>query len=109
MQTHVERTHTGDKRWSNFDQFLYEIVSSTCAVVGFFVGFSVILLANTAGLATSRQTQAELSVDWNVLPPLCRAVNVVARNRQLEVVRRNERSNAARPKATGPVQVDYGA
>ena len=38
IQTHAERAHTGEERWSNLDQFLYETVSSTCMVVGFFVG-----------------------------------------------------------------------
>ena len=81
--------------------------SSTCAVVGFFVGYSAILPKATSELCPFRRQQAELSVDWHILPPPCRADNVVERNRQLEDVRRGERSKAARPKAACPVELDY--
>ena len=47
-QTHAERAHTGEARWSNLDQFLYETVSSTCAVVGFFASYSVTLPKDTS-------------------------------------------------------------
>ena len=91
------------------EQFIYETVSSTLAFVGFLVGYSVAFPKDTSEFCPSRQTQAELSVDWNRLPLLCRADSVVARNRQLEGACRNDRSKAARPKATAPVEVDYDA
>ena len=43
MQTDAKSSHTGEARWCNVDQYLDETVSSTCAVVGFFVGYSVTL------------------------------------------------------------------
>ena len=55
----------------NFDQFLYEMVSSTCAVVGFFVGYSMTLPEDTSELCPSRQTQAECGLEYiaAALPP----------------------------------------
>ena len=47
MQTHTDITNTSEARWCNVDQFLHETVSSTCAVVGFFVGYSVTLPSDT--------------------------------------------------------------
>ena len=78
----AEGTHTGEERWCNMDQYFVETVSSTCAVVGFFVGYAVSLAKDSKEFCQSRQGQAELSVDWEILPPLCRAGNVEVRNIQ---------------------------
>jgi hypothetical protein len=42
-QTHAQSSHTTEERWCIVDQYLHETVSSTCAVVGFFVGYTVAL------------------------------------------------------------------
>ena len=44
-----------------------------------------------------------------ILPQLCRADNVEERTRELEHVRRDARSKAARPKAACSVDLDYDA
>ena len=99
MQTKAEGTHTGEERWCNMDQFFVETVSSTCAVVGFFVGYAVSLAKDSKEFCQSRQGQAELSVDWEILPPLCRADNVEERNIKVAEVR--ERAKAERASGSG--------
>ena len=83
MQAQAEITHTGEARWCNFDQYFHEVVSSSCAVVGVFVGYSVTQGKKGGDLCTSRGGQAECGVEWQSLPPLCRVDDLEARNAKL--------------------------
>ena len=96
MQTKAQGSHLGEERWCNTDQYFHEYVSSSCAVVGMFLGYSVILGKATGDLTGSRIDQSEASVDWSLLPPLCRADDVEARNIRLEEKRQKEAREAAR-------------
>ena len=70
MQTNTQSNHTGEEQWCNVDQYLDETVSSgACAVVGFFVGYTVALPKHKPDRFRLHRSQAELSVDWSILPP----------------------------------------
>ena len=101
MQTQAESSHTGQERCCNVAQFFHDTVSSTCAVVGFFVGYAVALPKNTPEICPFCQAQAELSVDWDILPQLCHADNVEARSIQVEDVRETERATTERASGSG--------
>ena len=49
MHMKAQKTHTGEERWTNVDSHFIEVCSSSCAIVGFSVGYSVVL-----GLCQSR-------------------------------------------------------
>ena len=87
MQTQAEACHLGEERWCNTDSEHFEYVSSTCAVVGFFVGYSVAIGKHTSSICPSRGLQAETSVDWSLMPPLCRRDDVEVKNAKLEAER----------------------
>eukprot|EP00974_Lingulodinium_polyedra_P022340 2156269-Lingulodinium_polyedra.AAC.1 len=59
MQTRAQGARTGEERWSNADEYFCEFVSSTCAVVGVFVGYSVFSGKGSSPICTSRVNQAE--------------------------------------------------
>ena len=65
MQVKAQKTHTGEERWTNVDRHFIEVCSSSCAIVGFSVGYSVVL-----GLCQSRQGDVEVTIDWDLMPPL---------------------------------------
>ena len=58
------------------DNYLIEAMSSGCAIVGFFVGYSVMVGKKYSDACESRLGQAETSVDLMLLPPLCRPDNL---------------------------------
>ena len=72
MQIEAEQAHMGEKAWTNVDQYGVEIVSSHCAVVGFFVGYSPVVSSKSTSVTASRSHQAEWGMDWDSLPPWCR-------------------------------------
>ena len=74
-----QQTHTGEARWTNMDSQCYEVISSGCAIVGFFVGYGV---------------AQECTINWKLMPPLCRADDVDAKNEKI-AVSRQEKTEAA--------------
>ena len=84
MQREAQTTHTGEARWTNMDQNCYEAISSGCAIVGFFVGYGVSQGKKKGGLCSSREGEAECTIDWKVMPPLCRPDDVDAKNEKIE-------------------------
>ena len=66
----AQKTHTGEERWTNVDRHFIEVCSSSCAIVGFSVGYSVVLGKKNNGLCQSRQGDAEVTIDWDLMPPL---------------------------------------
>ena len=81
------------------DDATFEVVSSTCTVVGFFVGYSVALAKDTTEVSQSRKRQAEMSVDWGILPPPCRKGKLEERNVKLEEKR--DKAKAERASESG--------
>ena len=84
MQMKAQRTHTGEERWSNLDSTCIECISSGCAIVGFFVGYGVALGKDSSDLCQSRKQDAEMSIDFNMMPPLCRPDDVNNKNKFLD-------------------------
>ena len=68
MQMKAQKTHTGEERWTNVDSHFIEVCSSSCAIVGFSVGYSVALGKKNNGLCQSRQGDAEVTIDWDLMP-----------------------------------------
>ena len=94
MQRKAQTTHTGEARWTNMDQNCYEVMSSGCAIVGFFVGYGVAQGKNKGGLCSSRAGDAECTIDWKLMPPLCRPDDVHAKNEKI-AASRQEKTEAA--------------
>ena len=99
MQEKMQKTHTGEDRWTNIDNYCIELISSGCAIVGMFVGYSV-ARAKPGDLCTSRQHDAETSVDWLQMPPLCRPDDVDKQNAAIEL-RRQEAEQKKQRAASG--------
>ena len=68
MQMQAQKSHTGEPRWTNMDQWLLESMSSGCAIVGFFIGYSVAMGKATSRLCGSRVHEAETTIDWMMMP-----------------------------------------
>ena len=94
MQQKAQTTHTGEERWTNMDSNCYEVISSGCAIVGFFVGYGVSQGKKKGGLCSSREGEAECTINWELMPPLCRADDVDAKNEKI-AVSRQEKTEAA--------------
>ena len=90
MQMKAQTTHTGEERWTNVDHELVECFSSGCSIVGFFVGYSVALGKKSTDLCQSRSKDAETTIDWSLIPPLCRPDDVHEKNKRVEERRRTE-------------------
>ena len=90
MQREAETSHRGEARWTNMDNYLIERMSSACAIVGFFVGYGVALGKNSTDLCQSRAGQAETTIDFTLLPPLCRPDDVELKNTLLEIKRKKK-------------------
>ena len=107
MQQDAQTTHTGEARWTNMDNQCYEAISSGCAIVGFFVGYGVAQGKKTSDLCASRLDNAECTIDWQLMPPLCRPDDVDAKNEKI-VVSRQEKTEAAGAsnEAAGPSNAD---
>ena len=90
MQMKAQTTHTGEERWSNLDNCCIECISSGCSIVGFFVGYSVAVCKRSSDLYESRKLTAETSINWNMMPPLCRPDDVDEKNKQVEEKRRTK-------------------
>ena len=105
MQRDAQAGHTGEARWTNMDGQCYEVMSSGCAIVGFFVGYGVALGKEKNGLCTSRTLQAESTIDWGMVPPLCRLDDVDAKNEKV-VAKRHQKTEAAGSSSAG--QADAG-
>eukprot|EP00974_Lingulodinium_polyedra_P123718 11187869-Lingulodinium_polyedra.AAC.1 len=69
MQTGCEKSHTGEQRWTVVDSEFYEYVSSQIAIVGFGVGYGTTHGKNTSPINPSRLKQAEMSINWGIMPP----------------------------------------
>ena len=90
MQRKSQTTHTGEERWTNVNSDLDEVFSSGCSIVGFFVGYSVALGKKSTDLCQSRSKDAETTIDWSLIPPLCRPDDVHEKNKRVEERRRTE-------------------
>ena len=99
MHTKVESTHAGEPRWSNVDSPSHETVSSTCAGVGFDVGYNVTLAVEANESCAARRRRAETSVDWAILPPFCRRGDVGGKHAKLG--KRRDTDMAERGQAFG--------
>ena len=91
MQVKAQKTHTGEERWTNVDRHFIEVCSSSCAIVGFSVGYSVALGKKNNGLCQSRQGDAEVTIDWDLMPPLCRPDNVNEKHAEIKENRQKKR------------------
>ena len=111
MQADADKSHIGERRWTNIDQCAFEVMSSHDAVVGFFVGYGPALSYNKTHITFSRRDQAEVGLDWNMVPPICRPDDLdkknaeVARKRQ---ERAGEISEYYPPPADSPDASDGG-
>ena len=90
MQRDTQKTHTGEARWTNMDNQCYEVISSGCAIVGFFVGYGVAQGKKNTDLCASRAGDAECTINWKLMPPLCRADDVDAKNEKIAVSRQEK-------------------
>ena len=95
MQKQAQATHTGEDRWTNLDQNCYEMMSSNCAIVGMFVGYSPALGNKHTDLCESRADDAETTIDWEMMPPLCRQDDVDSKNWQVEEERQKRQKKEA--------------
>ena len=118
MQKTAQTTHTGEERWTNMDQNCFEVISSGCAIVGFFVGYGVALGKVVGDLCPSRQDDAEVTIDWNLMPPLCRPDNIDTKNTELEEKRQKKEAGPSSAQDSGdgdefdpcnPYGADYSA
>ena len=91
----AQTTHTGEERWSNLDNFCIECISSSCSIVGFFVGYGVALGKGSSDLCESRVKDAETNIDWRMMPPLCRLDDVDEKHKFLEETRRTKEMRRA--------------
>ena len=80
----AQNTHTGEERWSNLDNSFIECISSGCAIVGFFVGYGSAVGKKHSQMCQSRNQDAEMSVGYAWMPPLCKQDDVGARNKKVE-------------------------
>ena len=94
MQRDAQKTHAGEARWTNMDRHCYEAISSGCAIVGFFVGYGVAQGKTNSDACPSRAGEAECTINWMLMPPLCRPDDVDAKNEKI-VVSRQEKTEAA--------------
>ena len=106
MQREAETSHRGEARWTNMDNYLIECMSSACAIVGFFVGYGVALGKNSTDLCQSRAGQAETTIDFTLLPPLCRPDDVESKNTLLEI-KRKKNKEAAGQSSDGAAQSSH--
>ena len=97
MQTKAEQGHSGEPPWTCEDQHGEEVISSVCAVVGFFIFYGVLAKKLPTMTTTSRKTQAEHNVKWNIVPPLCRLDNLEEKNAALQAMREESASSSALP------------
>ena len=106
MQEKAQKTHTGEERWTNIDRHFIEVCSSACAIVGFFVGYSVALGRNNSDLCLSRRGDAEVTIAWGLIPPLCRPDNIYQKNMEIKKKRQKRESETTRGAEHDPCQVD---
>ena len=90
MQRDAQAGHTGEARWTNMDGQCYEVISSGCAIVGVFVGYGVSVAKDKSGLCKSRKNNAECTVNWDLMPPLCRPFDGVDAKNEWVVVNNAE-------------------
>ena len=95
MQQKAQKSHTGEARWTNMDQHCFEAISSGCAIVGFFVGYGPAQGKQHSELCTSRKNNAECTINWEMMPPLCRKDNVDDKNAQIAEIRQKKKNEAA--------------
>ena len=72
MQTSAEQGNRGEPRWTCMDCTGLECMSSSCSIVGFWVGYDKYRGRKNSNITMSRKGQAEHNVDWSRLPPMCR-------------------------------------
>ena len=97
LQMKAQTTHTGEERWTNIGNHCIECISSDCAIVGLFVGYCVDLGKGHNDMCTSRRKDAELTIDWKLMPSLCRLDNVDDKNQDVE----ERRQKLGRPDNVG--------
>ena len=84
-------------------------MSSHDAVVGFFVGYGPAESSATNHITFSRNNQAEVDLDWDMVPPFCRPDDIVTKNAELarrRQVRAGELSEYPPPADVPPDAVD---
>ena len=85
MQADADNCHIDERRWTNIDQSAFEVMSSHDAVVGFFVGYGPVVSSNKKSHITkSRKKHAEVGLDWDMVPPICRPDDIKKKNAELE-------------------------
>eukprot|EP00974_Lingulodinium_polyedra_P114789 11114904-Lingulodinium_polyedra.AAC.1 len=73
---------------------MIEFVSSTCAIVGVLLGYSTGFGKGSSPICNSRIQQAAWEIDWNLVPPLCRADDIERKNEELRT-KRQKKAEAA--------------
>ena len=109
MQADADKSHIGERRWTNIDQCAFEVMSSHDAVVGFFVGYGPAESNAKNHITLSRNNQAEVDLDWDMVPPFCRPDDIVTKNAELarrRQVRAGELSEYPPPADVPPDAVD---
>ena len=99
MQMKAQRTRTGEERCADIDHHCIECISSGCAIVGLFVGYSVDMGMKRTDLCASRLKDAELTIDWTPTPPRRRPDNIDDRNAAIKESR--EEANIQKATASG--------
>ena len=82
------------------DDCCFEAISSGCAIVGFFVGYGVSLGKKSTDLCASRAMDAECTINWDLMPPLCRPDDVDDKNKRV-VASRRAKTEAADSSSAG--------
>ena len=67
MQADADKSHIGERRWTNIDQCAFEVMSSHDAVVGFFVGYGPAESNAKNHITLSRNNQAEVDLGWDIV------------------------------------------
>ena len=102
----AQKTHMGEERWTNIGNHFVEVCSSGCAIVGFFVGYSVALGRNNSDLCPSRRGDAEVTIAWGLMPPLCGRDNIDQKNMEIKKKRQKRESETTGGAEDDPCQVD---
>ena len=76
MHIDAQKTHLGEARWTNVGADGIEFISSHNAVVGWFVGYSLVQKKSSKTVTKSRGLQCEWGMRWAMVPPLCRPDNI---------------------------------
>ena len=88
------------------DQWLLESMSSGCAIVGFFIGYSVAMGKATSRLCGSRVHEAETTIDWMMMPPMIRPDDLEIRTEESKTKRQKAGPSSGDAQGSADTDVD---